>query len=240
MSDQVVCQIPQRDQTDSKPRKRVLRVVIVEDNRNDAELIAYELRKQGYQFEWVQACTEEEFTQRLNEPVDLILADYTMPGFGAIRALEIVQERAISIPFVVVSGTIGEEAAVAIVKNGASDYVLKDQLGQIGKRVATALLGLRKIAYFSMEIALESEIPTYSGGLGILAGDTIRSAADLQVPMIAISLVHRSGYFRQRIDSEGWQTEQPANWPVEDLLEQLPTSISIALETRRVQLRIWK
>lgn len=59
------------------------------------------------------------------------------------------------------------------------------------------------IAYFSMEIGLESNLPTYSGGLGVLAGDTIRSAADLGIPMVGISLIHRKGYFHQRLDSQG-------------------------------------
>lgn len=224
----------------SKPRKRLLRVVIIEDNDNDAELIAVELKKQGFEYEWVQVSKEAEFMTELAMQPDLILADYTMPGFGAIRALEIVQENARFIPFVVVSGTIGEEAAVSIVKRGATDYVLKGQLNQLGKKVALALQGTRTIAYFSMEIALESDIPTYSGGLGILAGDTIRSAADLQVPMVAVSLAHRYGYFQQRIDAEGWQKELPEVWPIEDLLEEMPTPVSINLEGRTVHLRIWK
>ena len=90
--------------------------------------------------------------------------------------------KGLAIPFVVVSGTIGEEAA-AVIKQGATDYVLKGRLGRLGPVVMRALQGERKIAYFSMEIALESAIATYSGGLGVLAGNTIRSAADLQVPM---------------------------------------------------------
>lgn len=223
-----------------RPCKRVLRVVIVEDSATDAELMVHELQKFGFEFTWVRAVSEAEFAQYLTEPVDLILADYSMPGFGAPRALEMLQQRAMIVPFLVVSGTIGEEAAVSIVKRGASDYVLKSQLAQLGKRVFIALQGTRKIAYFSMEIALQSEIPTYSGGLGVLAGDTIRSAADLQVPMVAVSLVHRCGYFRQQIDAEGWQKEQPVHWPVEDRLEPLVTSVSIQLENRTVRLRVWK
>src|SRR3979411_150744 len=65
------------------------------------------------------------------------------------------------------------------------------------------------VAYFSMEIALEPDFPTYSGGLGILAGDTLRAAADLGVPLVGVSLVHRLGYFRQHLDSDGNQTESP-------------------------------
>ena len=68
------------------------------------------------------------------------------------------------------------------------------------------------IAYFSMEIGLEEGIPTYSGGLGMLAGDTIRSAADLDLPMVAVSLLYRQGYFRQRLSADGTQTEEPFAW----------------------------
>ena len=69
--------------------------------------------------------------------------------------------------------------------------------------------GSGNIAYFSMEIALDPSIPTYSGGLGILAGDTLRSAADAELPMVAVTLVYRKGYFRQHLDERGNQTEEP-------------------------------
>ncbi|HET9607392.1 MAG TPA: alpha-glucan family phosphorylase, partial [Nitrospira sp.] len=64
----------------------------------------------------------------------------------------------------------------------------------------------RRIAYFSMEVGIGAQIPTYSGGLGVLAGDTIRAAADLKVPMVAVTLLHRKGYFYQRLDANGWQS----------------------------------
>jgi starch phosphorylase len=67
----------------------------------------------------------------------------------------------------------------------------------------------RTIAYFSMEIGLEAGMPTCSGGLGVLAGDTIRSAADLRIPMAAVTLLHRKGYFYQRLDDHGSQEEEP-------------------------------
>jgi len=97
-----------------------------------------------------------------------------------------------------------------------------------------------RIAYFSMEIGLEVEIPTYSGGLGILAGDTIRAAADLQVPMVAMTLLHRKGYFYQRLDATGWQREEPVEWVVEDHLVEMPQRVTVTLEGRTVQLRCWK
>ena len=96
------------------------------------------------------------------------------------------------------------------------------------------------IAYFSMEIALEAGIPTYSGGLGVLAGDTIRSAADLKVPMVAVTLLHRKGYFYQRLDSSGWQREEPVNWNVKDILEEMPPQTAVTLEGRTIHLRSWR
>jgi starch phosphorylase len=97
----------------------------------------------------------------------------------------------------------------------------------------------RKIAYFSMEIGLDAAMPTYSGGLGVLAGDTVRSAADLRVPMVAVTLLYRKGYFYQRLDPSGWQREEPALWAVEDFLTELPERVSISIEGRTVQLRAW-
>ncbi len=91
-----------------------------------------------------------------------------------------------------------------------------------------------------MEIALAAEIPTYSGGLGVLAADTIRSAADLKVPMVAVTLLHRKGYFRQRLDANGWQNDEPAGWSVENLLEEMPGRAAVTLEGRTVQLRSWR
>ena len=98
----------------------------------------------------------------------------------------------------------------------------------------------RKVAYFSMEIGLEAGLPTYSGGLGILAGDTIRSAADLKVPMIAVTLLHRKGYFHQRFDESGWQHEEADEWRVEDFLAELAPRVSVSIEGRTVHLRAWQ
>ncbi len=98
----------------------------------------------------------------------------------------------------------------------------------------------RTIAYFSMEVGLETELPTYSGGLGVLAGDTIRSAADLKVPMIAVSLLHRKGYFSQRLEVGGWQSEEPVEWRIENFLEEMPARAVVMIEGRTVLLRAWK
>jgi starch phosphorylase len=98
----------------------------------------------------------------------------------------------------------------------------------------------RTIAYFSMEIGLEAQMPTYSGGLGVLAGDTIRSAADLKVPMVAVTLLHRKGYFSQKLDAAGRQTEEPVEWAVKSILEEIPKKTFVTIEGRTVHLRSWK
>jgi glycogen phosphorylase len=105
---------------------------------------------------------------------------------------------------------------------------------------SSSFLKTHTIAYFSMDVAIDSDIPTYSGGLGILAGDMLRSAADLEMPMVAVSLLHRKGYFDQRLDRRGNQLESPSNWSPENRLEPLPQPASVVIEGRSVNLRAWK
>jgi starch phosphorylase len=96
------------------------------------------------------------------------------------------------------------------------------------------------VAYFSMEIALDSAIPTYSGGLGVLAGDTLRSAADLALPLVGISLLHRNGYFEQHLDASGNQRESAVQWNPEQVLEPVDVTTSVQIEGRTVRVRAWK
>jgi starch phosphorylase len=97
----------------------------------------------------------------------------------------------------------------------------------------------RKIAYFSMEIALSKALPTYSGGLGVLAGDTLRSAADTGASMVAVSLVHRRGYFQQHLDATGQQTESDVVWDPETL-PPAGRLIHLKLQGREITLRAWR
>jgi starch phosphorylase len=97
----------------------------------------------------------------------------------------------------------------------------------------------RKIAYFSMEIALSKALPTYSGGLGVLAGDTLRSAADTGASMVAVSLVHRRGYFQQHLDAVGQQTESDVVWHPETL-PPAGRIIQLQLQGREITLRAWR
>ncbi|NWF92857.1 MAG: alpha-glucan family phosphorylase [Syntrophaceae bacterium] len=98
----------------------------------------------------------------------------------------------------------------------------------------------RSIAYFSMEIAIDSRIPTYSGGLGILAGDTLRSCADLRVPVVAVTLLYKKGYFYQKLDEQGNQYELPVQWNPQDYLRLLPEKIDVQIEGRSVGVRAWQ
>ncbi|MBN2224310.1 MAG: alpha-glucan family phosphorylase [Deltaproteobacteria bacterium] len=106
---------------------------------------------------------------------------------------------------------------------------------------ATAILreDERKIAYFSMEIGIDSRIATYSGGLGVLAADTIRSCADLGVPMVAVTLLTKKGYFRQKIDAEGKQEELPDEWNPGEFLKLLPARATVTIEGRPVVIQAW-
>ena len=96
------------------------------------------------------------------------------------------------------------------------------------------------VGYFSMEIAIEPSMPTYSGGLGVLAGDTLRSAADMGLPLAAVTLVHRKGYFRQILDANGVQSEEPQPWSPEARLPQEEPRIVVTIEGRPVHVRAWR
>jgi starch phosphorylase len=97
----------------------------------------------------------------------------------------------------------------------------------------------QKIAYFSMEIGLRDDIPTFSGGLGVLAGDTVKSAADLDLPFVAVTLISRRGYFRQEIDSAGNQTERPVLWEPSELMTETSERVPVTIEGRTVYIRAW-
>lgn len=106
--------------------------------------------------------------------------------------------------------------------------------------MSNALPHIGSVAYFSMDVAVDSQIPTYSGGLGVLAGDTLRSAADLEIPMVAVSLIHRKGYFAQKLDAHGNQMESPADWSPETHLQRLGPIVSVSIEGREVRVGAWQ
>jgi starch phosphorylase len=101
------------------------------------------------------------------------------------------------------------------------------------------VLKAQKIAYFSMEVGLTSEIPTYAGGLGTLAGDAIRSSADLKLPLVAVTLISKRNYFKQKLDSEGRQSELAREWNPEKLMVLLPNEVYVQIEGRTVKVKAW-
>lgn len=96
------------------------------------------------------------------------------------------------------------------------------------------------IAYFSMEVGLDPAMPTYSGGLGVLAGDTLRAAADLDIPMVGVTLLHRKGYFCQHLGTKGNQSESPCDWNPRKFLEPLQHRVSLNIEDRELKVRTWR
>src|SRR6202030_167838 len=101
-----------------------LRLLMLEDNPSDAESVLHALRRAGYDPIGARVETEQDYRDHLQAAPEIILADFTMPEFDSLRALEIMQECGLDIPFIIVSGTIGQERAVQIMQCGASDYVM--------------------------------------------------------------------------------------------------------------------
>ena len=136
-----------------------LKVLFVEDNALDAEIVLHELRKAGFEPDVRQVDTEVGFLAHLDGSVDLVLSDFQLPVFTGARALELLQQSGRDVPFILLSGTIGEETAVAAIKQGATDYLMKDRLARLGSAVTHALAEtrLRRERQHSEEALRESE-----------------------------------------------------------------------------------
>jgi len=116
-----------------------IRVLLAEDNHADAELVLRALRQAGFEPDWHRVETEPDFLEQLMPDLDIILSDYEMPTFSGPRALELLQQSCYDIPFIIISGTIGEDVAVEMMRRGATDYLLKDRLVRLGVSVRQAL-----------------------------------------------------------------------------------------------------
>src|ERR1700730_4525928 len=116
-----------------------LRVLILEDNPADAEVMLQALRHAGLHPVVDRVEIEQDFRDQLRLGPEIILADFTLPEFGAVGALQVLQDCELDIPVIIVSGTIGEERAVQIMQQGAADYVMKDRLARLGQAVTQAL-----------------------------------------------------------------------------------------------------
>lgn len=120
-----------------------LKILIAEDSTDDVELIVAELRRSGFDPTWKRVETEPDFFAELQKKPDVVMADYSMPQFDGLRAAEITQDSGLDIPFILISGTVGEEVAVEAMKRGAADYFLKDRLARLGQSVSQALFQKR-------------------------------------------------------------------------------------------------
>jgi signal transduction histidine kinase/FixJ family two-component response regulator len=174
---------------------QALRILIVEDSPADAELVVMELARAGLQPESTRVETPESFIEALERQTwDVVIADYRLPGWSGVRALHIMQERNVDLPFIIVSGAIGEETAVDAMKAGAHDYVLKDNLVRLGQAVERerreaglrqerrqALASLEKMAERSSLLAEVSR--RLAGSLDY--DETLEAAARVCVPEVA-------------------------------------------------------
>ncbi|MDR3403517.1 MAG: PAS domain S-box protein [Chthoniobacter sp.] len=136
-----------------------LQILIAEDNPADAKLLVRALHKAGFEFEHTVVDSEADYLRLLKPTLDIIISDFEMPQFGGLRALELLRERGLEIPFIIVSGTIGEDLAVEVMKRGATDYLLKDRLGRLGIAINQALEQgrLRRERRKTVEALRESE-----------------------------------------------------------------------------------
>jgi len=137
-----------------------LKLLLLEDRPADAELLLFELQDAGYDADWQRVDSETDYIAALETNPDVILADFSMPQFTALRALNLLKERQLDIPFIVVTGTISEEVAVDCMKQGATDYLLKDRLSRLGQAIDRALeqKHLKDEKNFSEEALRTSEI----------------------------------------------------------------------------------
>src|SRR5579863_997012 len=116
-----------------------LRLLIVEDNPDDADLFLRELRRVGFDPAWSRVETEPAFLAALQNPPEIILSDVSMPHFSGLRALELLRRSGCDIPFILISGTVGEDVAVQAMRDGAADYLLKDRPARLASAVQRAL-----------------------------------------------------------------------------------------------------
>lgn len=118
---------------------RLLKILIAEDSPADAELMVAQLRREGFVPDWKRVQTEADFLAELAKQPDIVLSDYAMPGFSGLRAAELTRANHTNVPFILISGTVGEDAAVDAMKHGATDYLLKDRIARLGAAVERAL-----------------------------------------------------------------------------------------------------
>jgi DNA-binding NtrC family response regulator len=132
-----------------------IKILIVEDNAGDTELVVRELYRAGFDAHWLRVDTEADYLANLSPDLDLILSDCDMPQFGSLRALELLKQRRLEIPFIIVSGDTGVETAVKTMEQGATDYLLKERISRLGPVVHRAM---KKIPGYAGRMRPEQEL----------------------------------------------------------------------------------
>jgi PAS domain S-box-containing protein len=196
-----------------------LRLLLLEDNPSDAELVLHTLRRAGYDPVGDRVETEQDYRDHLHPAPDIILADFSMPEFDSLRALEIVKERRLDIPFIIVSGTIGEEHAVQVMRLGAADYIIKDRLGRLGLAVSQALE--KKLARNEARLA-ERRLCAQHTTTKALAGSPHLASA---IPTILESVAHSLDCDRAVfwvVDPKAERLVSTHSWPSPDATTARP------------------
>ena len=170
-----------------------LKVLIVEDSKDDAELLLHALRHAGYEPSAAQVQSAQAMRTQLGKKSwDLVISDYVVPGFGGLAALKVLQEEDDDIPFIIVSGKIGEDVAIEALTAGANDYLLKDRLSRIGPAIDRALkdVAQRKKRKQAEQSLRESEeryrrlVESCPEGMFIIADGTIVFANPAAVSLL--------------------------------------------------------
>jgi PAS domain S-box-containing protein len=199
-----------------------LRILVVEDRPADAELVLEALRRGGLAVEATIVDSEAAFTAEIGSGIDLVLADYAMPRFGALAALRILKDRALDIPLVIVSGTISEEIAVECMRLGAADYLLKDRLGRLATAVGQAIERRdserdRRSAEAAARERDELLRAVYESSTdAILVADSARRYVDANGAAVELLGLSRDEILSRRIDDVFWPSAPDAVrtlWP---------------------------
>ena len=204
----------------------LLNVLMAEDSPDDAQLILFQLEQEGLEVKHRRVDSEAAFRAALDQPPDLILSDFAMPRFSGLQALRIVKERGLDIPFILISGTIGEEIAVEAMKLGADDYLMKDRLARLGSAIQSVLdkksLGEEKaradIALRHSEARFRSLIENSSDEVSIVSAD---GSLLYESPSSKPTLGYQTGAF---INQNLFQLVHP------DDLERVQRQFSLLLE----------
>jgi PAS domain S-box-containing protein len=225
-----------------------LRVLIVEDDSSDAELMVRELTRAGYSPQWSRVETEAEYVARLDQRPDVILSDSNLPQFDGFRALDLLRQRGLDIPFLLVSGQVGEDLAVEAMKKGAQDYLLKDRLARLGEAVRRAMEQRRVRGEKSWAIdALRQSEERYRLISEITSDYAYALAVDaegsLTCEWMTAPFTRITGFSREDIETRGWMSHYyPDDAPAmarhkQTLLANQSNSLEARITTKDGQVR---